>query len=412
MTKVRSILSLFIILSSYIPVFSGNNEDAVSEFIKKNGIPSNSVSVKIVDLADGETLVAHNENTPLVPASIMKSVTTAALLQSAGPNWRYHTRIYIDGPNDLGYLRGNVIVEGACDPTVNSEKEPFSEDIIEEIRYALESQRINRIEGRIIIDENNFNGASHPSSWAKEDLKKYYGTGSHAFNYGDNANGNNAVNQPGNNFINLLLTELNNNGIDIENKDIHEGRRIQIHDHQSAPLDEIMRSCMMRSDNLFAESMLRTYCKLEGGDGSTVEATKKLMKLWKESQLPLEGVAIFDGSGLSRSNRVTANFMSELLKKMSDNPDYASFFPLAGQEGTLKKFLAGTPLDSYIAMKTGSMKGIQCYAGYKLDEDYMPTHVIVIIMNGITNNRDKAKQAAERMLLKIFEDKESVEIED
>ena len=49
--------------------------------------------------------------------------------------------------------------------------------------------------------------------------------------------------------------------------------------------------------------------------------------------------------------------MTGMLGVMGDNATYASFFPLAGQEGTLKSFLAETPLDSYIAMKTGSMKG-------------------------------------------------------
>ncbi|MDE6143644.1 MAG: hypothetical protein K2F94_06180, partial [Muribaculaceae bacterium] len=49
------------------------------------------------------------------------------------------------------------------------------------------------------------------------------------------------------------------------------------------------------------------------------------------------------------------------------------------------------------------MKGIQCYAGYKLDENYVPTHVVVIIMNDITGSRDKAKKAAEKMLLDIFD---------
>ena len=377
-------------------------DEALAEFLKRNGTPDNSVSVKIVDLSDGSTIASHNEETPLVPASIMKSVTTAALLESAGPDWRYHTRVYIDGPTDLGYLRGNVIVEGACDPTLNSDKEPYSEDIVEEIVKALSDQYINRIEGSIIIDENNFSGESQPSSWAKEDCNRYYGTGSHAFNYSDNAKGEAAVKQPSATFLSYLKITLQAKGIDIEDKEIPEGRRIQIHDHLSAPLDEIMRSCMMRSDNLFAESMLRTYGKLEGGDGSTEQATSQEMLLWQDKKLPLNGVEIVDGSGLSRSNRITANFMTELLVSMSENPDYASFFPLAGQEGTLKKFLAGSPLDSYVAMKTGSMRGIQCYAGYKLDDDYIPTHVIVIIMNDITKSREKAKQAAENMLLSIF----------
>ena len=401
----RSILSFLTILIFTLPSYAGSGREALAEFIKLNGIPSNSVSVKIIDLSDGSTVASHNEETPLVPASIMKSVTTAALLESTGPDWRYHTRIFIDGPNDLGYLRGNIIVEGACDPTLNSGKEPYSEDIIEEIYQALSNQLIKRIEGSIIIDENNFSGTSQPSSWAKEDCKKYYGTGSHGLNYSDNAQGDFAVHNPSSIFVNLLKKHLTEKGIEIENKEIPEGRRIQIHDHVSAPIDEIMRSCMMRSDNLFAESMLRTYGKIKGCDGSTQEAAIKEIELWQKKNLPLEGVEIIDGSGLSRSNRVTANFMSELLKDMSSNPHYASFFPLAGQEGTLKKFLAGTPLDSYIAMKTGSMRGIQCYAGYKLDDDYVPTHVIVIIMNDIPKSRDKAVRAAEKMLLSIFNQK-------
>ena len=403
MNNRRSVFSFLTFLLFFLPALASPGEEAITEFLKLNGIPSQSVAVKILDLSDGSTVASHNEEASLVPASIMKSVTTAALLETTGPDWRYHTRIYVDGPNDFGYLRGNIIIEGACDPTVNSDKEPLSADIIEEIAEALKNQRINRIEGTIIIDENNFNGKPRPGSWAKEDCNKYYGTGSHAFNYSDNASGDYAVHNPSSKFLSALKQRLQISEIEIEDKDLPEGRRIQIHDHLSAPIDDIMRSCMMRSDNLFAESMLRTYGKLQGSDGSTDQAVKHEMRLWEDKKLPLDGVAIVDGSGLSRENRVTAHFMTELLKNMSENPHYASFFPLAGQEGTLKKFLCDTPLDSYVALKTGSMRGIQCYAGYKLDDDYIPTHVIVIIMNDITKSREKAKKAAEKMLLSIFE---------
>lgn len=404
MKSLRSFLTILCIFVSLTGAFCANGDRALASFLKNSGLSENSVSVKIIDLSSGEVIATHNEETPLVPASIMKSVTTAALLESSGPDWRYHTRVYIDGPNDLGYLRGNIIVEGACDPTLNSDKEPYSEDIIAEICSILDTHLIRRIEGGIIIDESNFHGVARPSSWAKEDWKKYYGCGSHALNYSDNCQGDYAVNDPAAKFITTLQNALAANGIEIENKELPEGRRIQVHDHLSAPIDDIMRSCMMRSDNMFAESMLRTYGKLEGCDGSTLEALEKEISLWKQKKLPMEGVEIFDGSGLSRSNRLTANFMGELLKMMSDNPHYASFFPLAGQEGTLKKFLADTPLDSYVAMKTGSMRGIQCYAGYKLDDDYIPTHVIVIIMNDLPKNRDKVKQETEKLLLSIFND--------
>lgn len=115
----------------------------------------------------------------------------------------------------------------------------------------------------------------------------------------------------------------------------------------------------------------------------------------------MQGVNIVDGSGLSRQNRVTSDFMAHVLRKGSSDPYYASFFPLAGQEGTLKRFLNGTPLEGYVAMKTGSMNGIQCYAGYKLDDDYVPTHLIVVMLNEMSD-RASARKVVEKILLDLF----------
>lgn len=382
-------------------------QEAVDRFVATSGINRNSVAVEILDLSDGKEMASHNKKSALIPASIMKSVTTAALLGETGVDYRYRTKVYIDGPTDMGIVRGNLIVEGACDPSLNSPEEPGSTDILQEIADALKSMGVNKIEGEILIDESRFEGPSRPASWQQGDFAQSYGTGSHGLNFESNARGRKSVENPQRNFINKLKARLNNSGILVDNKDLGEGNRTQIMEHSSSTIDEIMRSCMMRSDNLFAESILRTYGTLKGGDGSTADAAERELKMWHKRKMPMDGVEIIDGSGLSRQNRVTADFMGAVLKDMSKDANYASFFPLAGQEGTLKSFLAETPLDSYVAMKTGSMKGIQCYAGYKLDDDYVPTHVIVIIMNDITGSRDKAKKAAQRMLLDIFSEAEN-----
>lgn len=394
---------MFCILSFAVSASGQDHSEAVARFVKDNGIKPESVAVKVIDISDGKVIASHNAGAPLVPASIMKSVTTAALLGESGIDFRYQTPVYIDGPLDMGIVRGNLIVEGACDPSLNSVNEPGSSDIVREITEALRVAGINKIEGEIIVDDSQFAGPSRPDSWMAADFSQSYGTGSHGFNFEDNATGRKSVERPDRIFINRLKASLRNAGISVDSKDLGEGKRKQLMQHVSHPIDEIMRSCMMRSDNLFAESMLRTYGKLKGGDGSTEDAASREYKMWKKKKMPLDGVILIDGSGLSRSNRVTADFMGAVLTEMSGDAYYASFFPLAGQEGTLRSFLAETPLDSYIAMKTGSMKGIQCYAGYKLDEDYAPTHAVVIIMNDITGSRDKAKKAAEKMLLEIFD---------
>lgn len=399
---IKNILLIIALIACWADSMAQDANPVVERFVKASGIKPESMAVMITDLSDNKVIGSHNISTPLIPASIMKSVTTAALLNKVGPNYRYHTGIFIDGPLDMGILRGNLVIVGACDPSVNSMSEPYGQNIIEEITDALRLAGINKIEGKIIIDESEFAGSPRPDSWMAADFRESYGTGIHAFNFENNARGGRSVENPSSVFISRLKSALAKEMISIDEKDLGIGKRTQIFDHVSPPIDEIMRSCMMRSDNMFAEAMLRTYGKLEGKDGSTPSAANREYAFWVERKMPMEGVEIIDGSGLSRQNRVTAEFMNGILTQMSGDATYASFFPLAGQEGTLKKFLAETPLDSYIAMKTGSMKGIQCYAGYKLDEDYVPTHSVVIIMNDIVGKRDRVRKAAENMLLDIF----------
>jgi len=158
----------------------------------------------------------------------------------------------------------------------------------------------------------------------------------------------------------------------------------------------------MRSDNLYAEALLRTIPLSEGETSTPERAAEMEFDFWKKRKADMGGVAIVDGSGLSRANRTTASFMSDVLEEMSPDAYYASFFPLAGREGTLKNFLCGTHLEEYVALKTGSMSGIQCYAGYKLDDDYVPTHSIVVIVNGMKGARGNVRAGVEKILLSIF----------
>ncbi len=397
---MRIILTIVIGMMAVVALAADPSE-ALERFVGKSGVPRRSLAVKVTDLSDGRVIASHNSDAPLIPASIMKSVTTATLLGASSPDWRWHTRVCTDGDVRDGVLYGNIIVEGALDPSVNSEVEPFGTDILQEITGVLGTMGVSRIEGDIIVDDNGISGSPRPASWQPADFAHSYGTGSHPFNFANNSNGRRSIENPASVFKARLRSSLLKSGITLAGGKSGGGKRTMIFDHVSPPLDEVMRSCMMRSDNLFAESMLRTFGLQAGGDGSTTDAARREFRLWKKQGAPMEGVNIVDGSGLSRENRVTADFMTSVLSSKAGDVQYASFFPLAGQDGTLKSFLAETPLDGYVAMKTGSMNGIQCYAGYLLDEDYSPTHTIVIIMNDF-KDRSKARKAAQEMLLEIF----------
>lgn len=406
------ILSFLLILSPaaifgsrkfHVSATEAERDSLLQTFLRKEGVDSGRVALAITDLRTGRQQLAYRADKSMIPASIMKCLTAASILNDKGSDWRYETHVVANGPikNDT-LLFGNLTVVGSGDPTINARTSPASENIVAEIVAALQSRGIREIAGQIKVDDSMFAGPAVPASWAAGDLPHSYGTGSHAFNFENNSIGKSAVSNPALRFESAMKSALHRAGIAVRDSVMESTRKTDLMVHRSAALEDILRSCIMRSDNLYAESLLRTYGSGKAGDGSTAAAVAREARKWRQRELPMQDVTIVDGSGLSRSNRVTANFMSALLGEMSDSDSYVSLFPLAGKEGTLRNFLKDTPLDSYIALKTGSMSGIQCYAGYLLDDNFAPTHSVVVIANALPAGRGAFREALSSLLQNIF----------
>lgn len=361
-----------------------------------------------MDLSTGQITDSLNADLPLIPASITKTLTIASLISETGIDYRYATDVYAGGSIKDGVLEGNLLVVGSGDPTLGANVEPKGTDIMAEIVETLRRKGVTEIAGSVEVDEDVFPGPATPPSWHPSDLSQSYGTGCHGLNWQRNASGKAAVSDPARSFASALTSALNRVGISVKGESYPEKKRkSRLLRHMSPPIDEIMRSCMMRSDNLYAETLLRTLALVRDKEATAENGAQLELGYWKKKRLPMEGVTVVDGSGLSRSNRLTARFLAEMLGRMAPNVDYASFFPLAGQEGTLRHFMKGTPLDGYLALKTGSMNGIQCYAGYLLDDEYAPTHVVVVMINEFPISRGAARSAVADMFLSTFVPQES-----
>lgn len=402
--EMRKILLFISALLLYaVSVLAITPAEAVEKFASYSGLQADKCAVAVIDLSSGKSIGSHNASVPLVPASVTKAVSIATLLEKTGADYHYFTKIYTLGDIKDGTLVGDVLIEGGGDPSLGSSKEPVGTNIVAECVEALKKHGITTIQGRIKTDSSFFPLPATPPSWENADRKTYYGAGCFGLNFENNASGKSSVSDPAGVLCSRLESACRAAGITIQGEDVAQsGHKKMIVNHVSPQIDEIMRSCMMRSDNMYAETFIRTYAKLLNREASSGVGAEEELKYWRKRKLPVDGVTLVDGSGLSRRNRLTADFLARLLVAMSDNVDYVSFFPLAGQEGTLRNFLRDTPLDSYIAMKTGSMRGVQCYAGYMLDEEFAPTHVVVVLINDFTACREAVKDAVKTMLLEIF----------
>ena len=146
----------------------------------------------------------------------------------------------------------------------------------------------------------------------------------------------------------------------------------------SPSLDRIIFETNHASNNLFAETLLRTLGKEmhgnSGYDSSYVAINDVLRKLKVNASY---GIHIQDGSGLSRQNYVSADFFCRFLTGMMASPHFSYFLrslPIPGGNGSLTYNMKKYPLStrSRIRVKSGSMNGVRCYSGYILPAGYEP----------------------------------------
>ena len=139
-----------------------------------------------------------------------------------------------------------------------------------------------------------------------------------------------------------------------------------IYSHNGATVRDVAYWTNLKSLNVFAET-LNSWIGLEKtGLGSTENGVKSILEYWN-GKIYTQGLSLTDGSGLSRTNKVSAKNLCSLLKYMYSSKNQEAFLstlPITGKSGTLESFCKGQCSQGKIQAKSGTMKGIKSYAGY------------------------------------------------
>ena len=134
------------------------------------------------------TVFEQNPQKLFSPASNSKLYTVALALDRLGADYRIKTSLYAKAkPNRSGTLKGDLIVYGRGDPTINARLN--GGDIyqaLEPLVRALTNAGVKRITGDLVGDESYFHGPPFGSGWAWDDLEYYYGAEISALTINDN----------------------------------------------------------------------------------------------------------------------------------------------------------------------------------------------------------------------------------
>ena len=143
-------------------------------------------SVLVVSLDEKDTLFARDENRFLAPASNMKIATTAAALHFLGPEFRYQTFVFADGPIENGVLRGDLILYGTGDPGISDRFYRDGTEVFESFSKQIADAGITRIEGAVVGDATYFSGPELGPEWDPRDLNEWFAASVSALSFNEN----------------------------------------------------------------------------------------------------------------------------------------------------------------------------------------------------------------------------------
>ncbi|MDQ3889535.1 MAG: D-alanyl-D-alanine carboxypeptidase/D-alanyl-D-alanine-endopeptidase, partial [Actinomycetota bacterium] len=136
----------------------------------------------------------------------------------------------------------------------------------------------------------------------------------------------------------------------------------------SPRLERLVVRMNRKSDNFLAETLLKELGARETGRGTTAAGARVVVSALRARSLPLRGVRIVDGSGLSRYDRLTARTIAALLVSAwrDERVRWRLFLslPLAGVEGTLADRLERPPARRHVRAKTGTTSSASALSGY------------------------------------------------
>ncbi|MEP7235875.1 MAG: D-alanyl-D-alanine carboxypeptidase/D-alanyl-D-alanine-endopeptidase, partial [Ignavibacteriota bacterium] len=154
---------------------------------------------------------------------------------------------------------------------------------------------------------------------------------------------------------------------------------------KQTPLLDLLQQTNKRSDNFLAESMFRKLSSISDVNASNpAERSRKMIKSWL-NVIHCENGVCYDGSGLSRSNKTSANAVIDLLHGIRIRPtmykDFISTMSIAGVDGTTRGRMIGTPAQYNARSKTGTLNGVTALAGFVSTEDGQLASYFITMQN-------------------------------
>ena len=210
----------------------------------------------------------------------------------------------------------------------------------------------------------------------------------------------------------LLIDSLQHNlamtGIKLGGNSISTyGKRWQLLVHKSPVMTDIITSLLERSDNMFTEALLRAIAHHSGHEPFDSEGVAVIDSLFSSRGIDASGKFQYDGSGLARNNKAPVRFFADMLTYMHDRRfgtkqlRLVDLMPRVGVNARIGNLINETAISTRVAVKSGSMRDVQCYVGYYPADE--PRYAWAVLVNNWHGSRPNLKNMIDRLLINVFD---------
>jgi serine-type D-Ala-D-Ala carboxypeptidase/endopeptidase (penicillin-binding protein 4) len=349
------------------------------------------------DLTHDRPLWTSGGADPYIPASTLKLFTTTAALEAMGGDHVFTTEAVLRSSRRASPPA--VVLVGGGDPLLSSlpprqaaELRPVPatlDELAAETAQSLADQGIERVS--IGYDDSRYVGPADGPTWEPGYVPDEVAPISPLWVDGgaDPANPYAGTFDPAGVAADAFAAELADRGVTVvgasERVDGATGRTLGAVD--SPPLRDIVGHVLDLSDNAAAEVLLREVAIATGRPASFEGGATAVREVLAGLGVPMRGVATYDGSGLSRSNRVTLAALLAVLRVTNDAAqpqlrDAASGLSVAGFTGTLAyRFTTddAAPGLGVVRAKTGTLSHVHGLAGSVVDRDGVAIAFVALV---------------------------------
>ena len=325
------------------------------------------------DVTNGRTLFGLRSRTRRVLASNTKLFTTYAALDRLGADARLETSVL--GAGSLapeGTWTGDLVLRGGGDPTFGSagfaRRHYGGGATVDELADEVAAAGVTRVSGRVLGDESAFD-SRRGGPYSGYGVSGYVGPLSGlAYNRGlANEFGSAFQSNPPVFAAGRLTDALEARGIDVQGAPRAGSAPAQspeLADAQSPAMRRLIQITNKRSDNFFAEMLLKDVGRDADGVGTTDGGARAAVAAAGRLDVP---AALADGSGLSRRNAASPAAVTRLLERVRAREEFAALFDslaIAGRDGTLSTRMRSGPARGRCRGKTGTLSNVSALSGY------------------------------------------------